>query len=335
MTSKELVINTINFTNKNRVPRQLWDLQWASNKFPEELKQINTNFPDDLIYSPEFYKEKPILFGDRHKKGIFKDAWGCEFFNLQDGIIGEVKTPLLKDWSDITNIRIPKQLLTTDINKVNKFCLENNDKFILSPLLARPFEQLQFMRKPEVLYMDLYDYPNEIKSILNILHEFYLELINIWVKTDIDGIFIMDDWGSQNNLLISPVMWKEIFKPMYKDYIKLAHENDKYVFMHSDGYILDIYDDLIEIGIDAINSQIFCMGIDKLSKYKGKITFWGEIDRQHILSSGTKVDVKNAVKNIYNNLYDNGGVIAQCEFGPGTKPENVYSVFEEWGKLII
>lgn len=36
--------------------------------------------------------------------------------------------------------------------------------------------------------------------------------------------------------------------------------------MHSDGYILELYDDLIEIGVDAINSQVWCMGLDKVSE---------------------------------------------------------------------
>ncbi len=101
--------------------------------------------------------------------------------------------------------------------------------------------------------------------------------------------------------------------------------------MHSDGYILDILPDLIEIGLDAINAQIFCMGVKRLGeRCKGKITFWGEIDRQYLLSYGTAEEVINAVKSVHEALYDNGGVIAQCEFGPGAKPENVYLVFETW-----
>jgi hypothetical protein len=101
--------------------------------------------------------------------------------------------------------------------------------------------------------------------------------------------------------------------------------------MHSDGYILDILPDLIELGLDAINAQIFCMGVEKLgARCKGKITFWGEIDRQYLLPYGTAEEVISAVKSVHKTLYENGGVIAQCEFGPGAKPDNVYLVFETW-----
>ena len=75
------------------------------------------------------------------------------------------------------------------------------------------------------------------------------------------------------------------------------------------------------------------MGADKLEQFKGKITFWGEVDRQHLLPNGSVEDIFNAVKSVYESLYQNGGCIAQCEFGAGAKPENVREVFNAWNKL--
>ena len=64
--------------------------------------------------------------------------------------------------------------------------------------------------------------------------------------------------------------------------------------MHSDGNITEIIPDLIEIGIDALNSQLFCMDIEELGKkFRGKITFWGEIDRQNILPNGNRKDIED------------------------------------------
>ena len=77
----------------------------------------------------------------------------------------------------------------------------------------------------------------------------------------------------------------------------------KFVFMHSDGNIESIYSDLIETCVDALNSQWFCMDIEKLERqYDGKITFWGEIDRQNILPFGSTTDVRNVVKRVGNAL---------------------------------
>jgi hypothetical protein len=66
--------------------------------------------------------------------------------------------------------------------------------------------------------------------------------------------------------------------------------------------------------------------------YAGKLTFWGEIDRQHILAFGTPADVAAGVQRVRKALYCNGGVIAQCEFGAGARPENVAQVFQSWNE---
>ena len=143
----------------------------------------------------------------------------------------------------------------------------------------------------------------------------------------------MDDWGAQNSLLISPEMWKEMFKPLYQEYVDIARKNNKYIFMHSDGNILSIIPDLIDIGIDALNSQIFAIQLNNLNQFKGQITFWGEIDRQNMLPNFNKEEIENVVREIYDELYSNGGIIGQLEFGPGAKPENVYAAFEMWKKI--
>ncbi len=329
MTSRELVRQTLEFAGPTRIPRQLWSLPWAAENYPEELKRIQTDFPADITGAPAFLKKNPATLGDPHKPGRFVDEWGCVFENKESGYIGEVKEPVFEDWKDAGKLRFPLERLTVDVPKVNDFCA-STDLFVTGGTCPRPFERLQFIRKTENLYMDLVEQPPEFLSLLKELHEFYMEELKIWVNTDVDAVNFMDDWGAQRSLLISPQMWRELFKPLYKDYIDLAHQHGKYVFMHSDGFILDIIPDLIELGLDALNSQIFCMGLDNLQQFKGQLTFWGEIDRQHLLPYGTETDIVNAVRSAKNALYSNGGVIAQCEFGPGAKPENVYKVFETW-----
>jgi uroporphyrinogen decarboxylase len=98
--------------------------------------------------------------------------------------------------------------------------------------------------------------------------------------------------------------------------------------------IAAIYPDLVEIGLDAVNSQLFCMDIEKLGReYAGKIIFWGEIDRQYLLPFGARAKIIAAVMRVKQALYCHGGVIAQCAFDVGAKPENVMQVFETWERL--
>lgn len=280
-------------------------------------------------------KEQPSTKGDPYAVGEYVDEWGCIFTNIHRGVIGEVKQPIVEDddWGDAGRIHIPEELLSFDVDQLNRSCEKKQDKFLMSGCCPRPFEQLQFIRGTADLYMDLMDPSPKMLEFMKRMHDFYSRLMEKWAKTDVDALNMMDDWGSQNDLLISPQLWDEYFAPMYRDYIEIAHQHGKKIFMHSDGNILRIIPKLIDLGLDAVNSQLFCMGLENLAPYKGKITFWGEIDRQHLLPEGTTADIDRAVEAVYNTLWKDGGCIAQCEFGPGAKPENVYRVYKAWEQI--
>jgi uroporphyrinogen decarboxylase len=334
MTSRELVVRTLELQSPPRVPRQLWTLPWAERFYPAELAAIQKKYPDDILRCPAFLKSPLTTLGDEHAPGLFVDEWGCRFENRQWGIIGEVKDPLLKNWREWKSVRVPEERLSLDTAKVDDFC-RVSDAFVHSQPLIRPFELLQFIRGPENLYVDLAERPDELFRLIERIHAFYKKELELWASTDVDALFFADDWGSQKSLLISPALWREVFKPLYREYAGIAHRQGKYAFMHSDGYITDIYPDLIEIGVDALNSQVFCMDVGELGRrFAGKITFWGEVDRQHLLPYGTPGDVAAAVKAAKEALYRNGGAIAQCEFGIGARPENVAAVFETWKSLV-
>ena len=333
MDSRTLVKKTLEFDRPPRVPRHLWLLPWATSRYGPEIEQLQHDFPDDIVAPPVCYTQPLQVTGDPYAAGTYVDDWGCTFENLQAGVIGEVKNPLVKTWADLDQVRIPEERLTVDPEAVNQFCRQT-DRYVLMGLCARPFEQLQFLRGTENVFMDLVEQPPELFTLLDRMHQFYLKEMQVWVQTDIDALNFMDDWGTQHSLLISPATWRQIFKPMYQDYIDIAHAHGKAVFMHSDGHTHAIIPDLIELGLDAINTQIFCMDIEQLGRqFAGQITFWGEMDRQHLLVTATPAEVVAAVQRVERNLNRNGGVIAQCEFGAGGKLANVRALFETWNRF--
>ena len=337
MTSRNLVMNTLEFTNiKWRVPRNTGVSRWAEIHYPNESAAIRRDYPDDIVFPQVGYAQSSISKGDMNAAGVHIDPWGCKFTNICDGIIGEVKDPLIpeqdENWDDTSAIHIPTELLSFDIDEVNAFC-RNTDKFVLSGFFPRPFEQLQFIRGTEQLLADLMLQPKGMRCFIEKMHAFYCEGMEKWSKTEVDSLFFMDDWGTQRSLLVNPNTWKEMFMPLYKDYVDIAHRAGKKILMHSDGQILAIFPYLIEMGVDAISSQVGCMGTDNLARYRGKITFWGEIDRQHALPYGTEEDIRNIVQDICDKLWQDGGCLASCEFGAGAKPENVRSVYRIWNEI--
>jgi hypothetical protein len=336
MTGRDRVKACLTFKSPDRVPRDLWTLPYVTLFQKEELSSFLEEFPMDIEFAclSDSWRAKLDKFSAR--VGNYTDEWGSVWRVAELGVCGEVKKPVLEDWSALNKLKPPFKLIRDrDWSFINKYC-EQSNKFIISDNAARPFERLQFLRGTANLYMDIAYGDKRFYKLLQMVNEYNIEDIKCWCKTNVDGVHLMDDWGSNLSLLINPTVWRDIFKTIYKEYCDIIHSAGKFVFFHSDGNIEAIFGDLIEIGVDAINSQLFIMNIEELGKkYKGKITFWGEIDRQYVLPFGTPQTVHEAVMRV-RRVLDNstGGVIAQCEWGKNNPTDNIRVVFRAWDELL-
>ncbi|MFA4945174.1 MAG: uroporphyrinogen decarboxylase family protein [Lentisphaeria bacterium] len=338
-TPRELVRNALTFNHPERLPRGLWMLPWVDLHLPELKQELEARWPGDFGGAGNPYRPSARAKGDAYAVGKSTDDWGCEFLNLQAGVIGEVKEPLVADlaaWERL--VRPPVETLPENPaaarELVNRNCAAT-DKFVTAGCCPRPWERYQFLRGTENALMDIMEPDANVRGILRRIHEFHLRELEFWLTTDVDAMMFMDDWGSQQQLLIPPAAWHELFKPLYADYCALARAHGKFSFMHSDGCITEIYDALVEVGVDALNSQVFCMDMAELAKKaKGKLTFWGEIDRQHVLPSPDPTVGRQAVRDYARHFFDPaGGVIVQFEVSPGSNPATVLAVMEEWDAI--
>jgi uroporphyrinogen decarboxylase len=336
-TPREIVQRCLRFQHPERLPRELWALPWAETRYPAALAEMRRRFPSDVGWSAHVYRNSPKVKGDAMSVGEYVDEWGCTFTNNQAGVIGEIKTPIIADIADWKSVAPPYDTLPADPSaardQVNRACAAS-PFFIRAGCCPRPCERYQFLRGSENALADVMTPEDGGGDLLRKIHEFFVKEVEFWASTDVDSIMFMDDWGSQRQLLIRPQLWRTLFKPLYKDYCDIAHAHGKAVFMHSDGHIAAIMEDLVEIGVDAVNSQLFCMDMADLAKrVKGRITFWGEIDRQHVLPAGPEVG-REAVRKVARHLYDPaGGIIVQFEFGPAGNPDTAIAIFEEWEKV--
>jgi uroporphyrinogen decarboxylase len=159
---------------------------------------------------------------------------------------------------------------------------------------------------------------------------------------DVDIAMFADDLGTQQNLQISPKMYRSIIKPRQKALFDVVRQHTQAkIFLHSDGAIARIIPDLIEIGVDIVNPvQPTCEGMDTavLKRDFGKdITFWGAVDTQHVLPFGTRQQVVDEVKRRIDDLAPGGGFVlaAVHNIQPEVPPENVVTLFDtalEYGR---
>lgn len=331
-TSRDRVIATLNQEPVDVTPRDLWTVPGVENTRGDELAEIQLRYPSDLV-KPDFqYPRGQRAKGTPCAVGQYTDAWGCVWRVAEPGLPGEVQTPPLADLSHLADYHPPHELLEGfNVSRINRGCAAT-PRFVLAWTETRPFERLQFLHGAEATFVDLAHGTAPLRRLLAMLHDFFCREMELWASTDVDGVAFLDDWGSQTALLVSPEMWRDLFKPLYREYCAILHAKDKFAFFHSDGFIEDIFGDLVEVGIDAINSQLFCMNIEGLAQqFRGKVTFWGEIDRQRLLPFARPADVRAGVQRVQRALdFGHGGVIAQCEWGLNVPLANIAAVFEQW-----
>jgi len=166
-------------------------------------------------------------------------------------------------------------------------------------------------------------------------HEFYMTILLNGLKAAkgyCDLCWLGDDYASQKALLMSPGLWRRHIKPYLAEQVRLVRDNGMYVIFHSCGAVREILPDLIDIGVNALLVfQTSAKGMEPgsiASEFGGKLAFYGGVDIQEILSTGTIEDVRVRVRANVKAFEKCGGyIVANAHHGVKTiKPENVVAM---------
>ena len=142
-------------------------------------------------------------------------------------------------------------------------------------------------------------------------------------------LYFGDDLGMQKGLAIGPEKWRKYLKPCFAAIYKLCKDDNRLVYMHTDGDIHEIMPDLQECGVDMVNPQIRANGLDNLERVcKGKIPINLDLDRQ-LFPFGTPKELKAHVEECVKRLYlPEGGLGLSIEIGPDYPLENIEAICE-------
>ncbi len=188
-----------------------------------------------------------------------------------------------------------------------------DDYWIVGVTVTTIFEAAWALRGLEQMLMDFALDPDLAHAILDIPYRYHLAAAKKLVEMGVDMIWIGDDVGAQHAMLISPNHWRQFLKPRMATYIaalKAINPAVKVAY-HSDGNILPIIPELIEIGVDILNPiQPASMDPAHVKReYGDKLCFWGSIDEQHTLPFGTPDSVRAEVLDRLNTIGQDGGLI--------------------------
>ena len=322
MTSREIVEATLTFGGGPRIGMTM----------PEP-------FPNDLLSAGRTGEETQQLEPQGNEFRRWRDEWGVVWASLTDYDKGEVVDGAIGDWADLDAYQPPDLGRQADYDVAAKSFAAETKRFRVGNIPGFVFNVARKLRKLDIYLCDLLLEPEKIKRLHEIVRGELLKAIDCWAAAGADAIMFPEDWGTQDQLMISPAMWREIFKPEFQVLAGRAREHGMHVLMHSCGKITAIIGDLIECGVACLQfDQPRLHGIDALAEFSGQVTFWCPVDIQKTLQTRDPQQIREEARLLVAKLgAGGGGFMAGYYWGNeaiGLTPdvqEIACKAFEEYG----
>jgi uroporphyrinogen decarboxylase len=273
-----------------------------------------------------------------HDERTYEDEWGVVRRVGSDGKYDEwLRGPLSEtDRPDASSIQPPppgwvrhRPDLREDLHRLKEAGEYTSFE------IANPFKTAWHLRGMENLLMDYYLNPDFVADLLNRLAAFDLPRLRVAIEAGIDQIDIVGDFAMQDRLMAGPDKWREFDKVALGKLIDFCRSinPDINFFLHSDGNIMAVMDDLVfDLKIEIINPmQPECMNLPLVKqRYGDRIVMYGCGSLQRTLPFGTVEDVRSEAREIVDCYGENGGLVLMPSnvVGFDVPVENIIAFFE-------
>ena len=307
---------------------------WAVYK--EGLENVVLKHPSVFWdYKPGSVDYKNMEFSiEKLDDNFVTDAWGCKWHYPLRYMDGAVIGHPLEDISKLAGFPMPPSPVPElteaqwqeEIRRV-KEAKERGE--IVSGGTEHGFLFLRhtYLRGFDNAMLDYADGGSHgnLQRIYDMIIAHNMKIVDYNIKRGSDYMQFAEDLGTQTGTIISPEMFKKWVKPAYAALMQPCKKAGMYIGLHSDGKTLDILEDQIEAGVDVVNPQDLCNGIDNLAKrIKGKACINLDIDRQDIIPYGSPKDIDDLIHEEMEKLgAPEGGLMFICGLYPPTPMENV------------
>ena len=220
-----------------------------------------------------------------------------------------------------------KERLLEDIGR-------NRGKFVLIGLGFGMFVRTWIIRGWVNALTDAAAEPAFYAALLDRLCELDLALLDELLTLPVDGVILDGDWGNQRGIMLGPERWRRFIKPRLAKLYARIHRAGKHTLHHSCGNVRDVIPDLIEIGLDVLQSvQPEAMNPYELKKEFGRdLTFWGGLGSQRTIPFGSPAEIRREVDRLCREMGRGGGYILgpAKALQPETPTENAAAVVESF-----
>ena len=339
MTPRERWLAVLNREKPDRLPMDYWATEEATQKVMQHL-----GCADPWEMFERLHVDRPVTVAPRYVGPPIEsgyDMYGCQYRDVAygTGVYSDCVYHPLAQYSSVEQIERDYTWPTADWFDYSGIPdqIKGKEAYPIRGGGSEPFLMYKRLRGMEQAYMDLILDPGLVHYSLDRLFAFcYENTVRIYEQLPgrVDISYVAEDFGSQEDLLISPSVIREFFVPRMGRMIDLAHQAGACAFFHSDGAISKIIPDMIEVGIDILNPiQWRCKGMDRerLKRDWGDLViFHGGVDNQHTLAFGSVEKVRDEVRYNIQVLGEGGAyILAPCHnIQAISPPENVVAMYE-------
>ncbi len=286
MKSYELVAETIRGNNPGRTPVYgwiAWNLDWEHSQWGDYKK-----FEDEYEFDMAHIFGGPYPF-DYHKiVGMKKEG-----ITITPQMLLDMPLQPVDRMEDYDGIRKELEYYR---GQRERFC------YMQTPGI---FECLSdpLAIENHLLYMALY--PDEMTELYKRQAKWNAQFAENVCELGMDMIHVSDDWGSQNTLLFSPTMFREMIMPGHKVIGDAVRKHGKFLSLHSDGNIIPALDGVIELGYNLVHPWQEAAGMSYdlwLEKYSDKFAIMGGVCVQTALGFGDYGKLESDIRRVFSLL---------------------------------
>lgn len=319
--------------------------QWRNEKGLAEAADIYKYYKIDTKGAPLTVDQSPWPSKNQDLKRtdeylIYRDGWGRTLRRMI-GITTfdeELELPI-KNKNDFDKYEFESPCLNSRYDGLAEIVAKERKEYCVFFKTGGPYSRTVRFRGTQQFLMDMALDPLFVEEMVKRMTEHLVATMLEGIKRGKfpqTAVWIADDVGYKNGLLFSPKIYEKIFYPALKKICGFIKGTGRKVIFESEGKITEIFDMLIDAGVDVFACLEPRAGMDIVEikkKYDHKISFIGNVCNVMVLPKGSKKDIEKEVLRVLS-VAEEGGYIGGSAHSVGSDipVENYEYMIELFGK---